>query len=180
MDWKMIRLWLLVIGIIVWIPSWGFAQESAGSHEILLKLASSTMVSVQKTTVLDVKIPSDWEVNVHTGVSVSFRLPFHAGVFGRIEVISEEKTTEAMLEEINQQFHADFQIDSREEIKLAEFEGEAMNLSGRLAGEKWQMRIFRGRVSDKVSVRYYAASPELWFGVYRIYFDEILSGLRIK
>ena len=155
-----------------------FAQDIPDSHEIIQKLASSPMFPVPNTTLVSMKIPASWESQVVAGESISFRVPFHPGVVGKIEKLSEPSSLEMDLELLNSRYHTEFQVESQNTVQNTMFSGYQATISGRLGGEIWKLRVWSGTVAKKIHIRFYAQSPDFWFHVYVDFFDEILSSVQ--
>ena len=157
-----------------------YAQEVPDAHEIILKLSASPMADVPKTTLITMKIPAPWESQVMSGESVSFRVPFHPGVTGKVEHLSDPSSPEADIHVLEERFHTDFQIESQDAIETGVFIGTQVILSGRLGGERWKIRLYSGTVAKKYHIRFYAQSPDFWFHIYMDFFDEILQSIQPK
>ena len=158
----------------------GYAQDIPDSHEIIQKLASSPMFPVPKTTIVSMNIPASWESQVIAGDSVSFRVPFHPGVVGKLEKISEPSSIETDIELLNSRYHTEFKVESQNPVQNNMFSGYQATISGRLGGEIWKLRVWSGTVAHKIHIRFYAQSPDFWFQVYVDFFDEILASVQPK
>jgi len=159
------------------IPANVFAQEVPDSHEIIQKLSAAPMMPVPKTTQISMSIPAPWESSVKPGESVIFRVPFHPGVFGRIEKLSEISSLQDDLSDIGNLYHTEFKVESQSEIETPDFKGYQAVIQGRLGGEIWKLRLYSGMISNKFPVRFYAQAPDFWFHVYIDFFDDIMKSV---
>ena len=160
------------------IPTVALAQDIPDSHEIIQKLSASPMLPVPKTTQITMSIPAPWESSVKPGESVIFRVPFHPGVFGKLEKLSEVSSLQDDVEAIGNLCHTEFQIESESEIETPFFKGHQAVIQGRLGGEIWKLRLYSGLISKKIPVRFYAQAPDFWFHVYIDFFDDIMNSIQ--
>ena len=160
-----------------------FAQEIPDSHEIIQKLSASPMHRELSMDALSVTLPNSWEYMLHTDnqtnriQKLTFRVPFHPGVIGKIQLLNEPANIETCITEIGEDLHTEFQVESQTPIKTDTFEGFQATLSCRLAGEIWKIRLYSGTLANQKNIRFYAQSQDIWFHVYSKFFDEIMNSV---
>ena len=92
-------------------PALTMAQDIPDSHEIIQKLSASPMNRELSISRLFVKLPNAWEYQFQNNQNtLTFRVPFHPGVIGKIEVLTDNPNLESSVQSIAQELHTEFQI----------------------------------------------------------------------
>ena len=146
--------------------------EGLSSHDIIQRIASEGMV-LQAHDKLSFYIPQGWIVQAQDNQKYNFRVPYHLGVGGFIQVKSQSVSIETILSELTSQTKIEFIELSKGEFLATNLIGSLHLYTGRFGGEVWHFLVITAlRVSGE-QVIFFAQAPATWFGVYELLFMDI-------
>ena len=166
------------------IPAVGLAQDSAApreynDHEIMVELAAAKTVTVQLSAAaqIDVTVPSGWQRFVRDNESMDFKVPYHTGVWGHIEVLQDESSVDADIRVMESVLNTSLESVASEQFETAHVSGTLSVLNGRSGGEMWQFILVSGTLKNGRTLRFYAMCPQRWFAAYRLFFEDIVRSV---
>ena len=173
-----------LIAALLLLPSTVFAQEQTTSrefndHEIMVQLAASKPVDVRlsNSAQIDLALPSGWQKFVHDNQSIDFKVPYHTGVWGRIELLSEDATVSDNIGVMESVLNTTLETIDTRPLETTYLNGTLTVLSGRSGGETWQFMLFSGTLRNTHALRIYAMCPQRWFPAYRLFFEDIIQSI---
>ena len=169
---------------LCFIPAAVWAQDSAApreynDHEIMVELGVAKTVTVQLSAAaqIDVTVPSGWQWFVHDNESMDFKVPYHTGVWGHIEVLQEESSVDADIRVMENALNTSLESVDTQSLETTHVSGTLSVLNGRSGGEMWQFMLVSGRLKNGRSLRFYAMCPQRWFAAYRLFFEDIVRSV---
>ena len=158
-------------------PAAAFAQDAErtySDHEIIIQLAAAKPVEVSIDAQITAAIPSGWQKFVRENRAIDFKVPYHTGIWGRLEVLDAPADD---IDAVSQKVGTTLTAIDTAPLETTYLSGNISTLSGRPGGESWQFLIFSGTLKSGENVRFYAMCPERWFPAYRLFFEDIIRSL---
>ena len=162
----------------------GYAQEQTASrdfsdHEIMIQLSASKPVDVQlsQSAQITLALPSGWQKSVKDNQSIDFKVPYHIGVWGRIELLKENTTVADDIGVMESVLNTTLETNDTQPLETSHLTGSLSVLSGRSGGETWQFLLFSGTLRNEHAIRIYAMCPQRWFPAYRLFFEDIIRSI---
>ena len=148
-------------------------------HEIIVQLSNAKLnpVPLDAAQQIDFSLPANWQKYARNNGSVDFKVPYHIGVFGKIELLSEASGMAEDIQVMEKTLNTALHSIETQTLETDYLSGSQAVLSGRSGGELALFMLFSGSLKNGKGIRFYAVCPERWFPAYKLFFLDIIQSV---